>query len=71
VTENAVVSVEKGYVIELWRLSEQDWAQHMRSKPWVDLDSLDDALAAGSALLDGRQRREAARRSFLEDEPPF
>lgn len=50
VCDDGVYCTDMPYQIAAWRLDE-DWLRHMSEKPWVDINSLDEALRTCHALF--------------------
>ncbi|GLK10435.1 hypothetical protein GCM10017600_38410 [Streptosporangium carneum] len=70
VTMSGITSLDPaGYTIPVSRFDE-DWESHMGGKPWVDQDSLQEALAAGRALFHA-YRLASHPRSPWDSEVPF
>lgn len=50
ISDSEVKSLRKQYHFSLNRLDQVDWANHLRTKPWVNEDSLDEMLDAARLI---------------------
>jgi hypothetical protein len=62
-----------GYFIHAQRFDEQDWYQHMHEKPWINLDSFDEAFGDANELYKARKLevKPPLKVPVYVDEPPF
>ncbi|WP_345027876.1 hypothetical protein [Kutzneria kofuensis] len=71
ITTSGLISIRnvQGYFIPNARLDEQNWTEHLQSKPWVDQDNFDEAFEDAKHLYEAWRRE--SQRYIPNEEPPF